>query len=69
MKLPADVEQIILNYRAQLIHSDKWRGVMFELQNMYWVLKRRTINLQFTSIYFPGFYTDLTIALPENRIV
>ena len=57
--LPKEIEEIIYEYIWQLEHSSKWRLVCFELEEMYWVRKRVRLNLQFRSIYFPGFYQDV----------
>ena len=57
--LPADLETIILDYAFGLEHAQKMRFVHFELINMYWVMKRVRMNVEFSSMFYPGFYQDV----------
>ena len=56
---PKDVTNIIKDYVFQLEHAAKWRCVCFELQEMHWIRRRVRLNIEFRSVFYPGFFQDL----------
>ena len=55
-KIPKVVEDLITDYVYQLEHASKWKLVCYELHEIYWIRKRIRLNIEFSSLFFSGFY-------------
>ena len=59
MALPPELQNIVLDYAAQLEHTHRWRVIMLDLQSMCRAIKRVRLNLEFQMLFWPGWWDDL----------
>ena len=59
MYLPNEIVLIIQDYKNGLEHYQRFQKVLPELQSFWYVRQRSRMNMEFESIYFPGFFANL----------
>ena len=59
MSLPTEIVQIIEDYRNSMEHYQRFQKVLPEIHGFWYIRSRSRMNMEFQSIYFPGFFANL----------
>ena len=59
MSLPTEIVQIIEDYRNGMEHYQRFQKVLPEIHGFWYIRSRSRMNMEFQSIYFPGFFANL----------
>ena len=63
MTIPNEVKEIILQYHGSIVEYSKRRRLHTDLYNHFAVKLWRKVNEEFMFIFYPGFYSDLQVAV------
>ena len=58
-QLPVRIVDIIYDYKWGLEHYERYTKVIHEVPKHFWCMRKLTMNNEFMSIFYPGFYQEL----------